>query len=91
MPSSHQKKAWSKRINNWHEYRASVETFAGFNEQEEVIATVQMKNYDLISIRKSWWDELHDYYMIGMHQLMDINYPEETDKERWGNCPTHTQ
>jgi len=42
-----------------------------------------MKNYDLISIRKSWWDELHDYYMIGMHQLMDINYPEETDKERW--------
>lgn len=53
------KKAWLKRIDNWHKYRASVETFAAFNKQNAV-DTIQMKNwlilkskYDLISIRES--------------------------------------
>lgn len=45
-----------------HKYRASVETFAAFNKQEDVVDTVQMKNYDLITSRQPWWDELHDWH-----------------------------
>jgi len=30
------------------------------NKQEELEATVQLENYDIVAITESWWDDLHN-------------------------------
>ena len=37
----------------------------GGNKQEELEATVQLENYNLIANTEMWWDELHSWN-IGM-------------------------